>query len=153
MVKKYIVLILFVIVFVSIFLWWQQYQEHKSLMKHLALHQPIEINEIESVHSWVKLREKKEVSKQDVERIVRWFNTFPAESIREKGDFYDNPTHQAGIIIILNSGYEVAIYYVEGMVDVSRTDVKNGMEISYHFLEDAPELDNYFIELFKQRSS
>jgi len=148
--KKFIFVILSVIVLVSVFLWWQQYKEHKAFMQCLALHQPIEINEIDNVQAWGKLGEKKEVSKEDVERIVRWFNAYPAEGIGEIGDFYDNPTHQAGIIIKLNSGYEVDIYYVEGMIDVSRTDVKKGMEISYHFLEDAPELETYFKELIKQ---
>lgn len=47
--------------------------------------------------------------------------------------------------IMLWKSNEVTIYYVMGCIFVSRTDIKDGMEISYKFDDDAPKYEGYTI--------
>lgn len=143
--KKALIWILFTIVLISVFLWWQQYKQDKELMDSLKLHQPIEISEIDTVVVWKSQEEPKEVRKEEVKKIIKGFND--SEPGEEKGDFYDLPTHEAGIIIDLKKGHKIRIYYVKGMIDVIRTDVKPNMEVSYNLKTIEPKLKDYFEKL------
>lgn len=142
--KKITIGIISVVVLGLVFFWWQQYQQDKAFMDSLKLHQPIELTEVTEVYVWKSIEDPKGLIKGEEEKVIKGFND--AEPGKEKGDFYDLPTHEAGIIIKLKSGYEINIYYVEGMIDVTRTDVKPKMKITYR-LNDAPVLNDYFEKL------
>jgi hypothetical protein len=141
--KKRILGISVVIVVIFGFLWWQQYRQDKAFMNSLMLHQSLDIHDVQKIQAWKSNTDPIDIPKDKWKDILGWFNRHPSNMVSEKGDFYDNPTSEAGIIIKLKSGHKVAIYYVKGNIFVSRTDIKDGMEISYKFSEDASKMEGY----------
>lgn len=130
------------------FLWWQQYKQDHEFMNNLLLHKPIALNQIDAIHVWVKCSEIKKVPTKDYLKVVEWFNHYPPNRVAEE----KVPLSDAQFIIDLkypNPNGTIVINYMQ-------TDRKiyvgtNGANApSYMFLDDAPELINFFEELIKQ---
>jgi hypothetical protein len=143
--KKSVLGVCVLLTIVSTFLFFQ-WNRHRII----GFHQIIDINEVTLMKTSVGTYDPLLVSREGANNIVEWFNSYPAAKVKEQADWYNNPTHEAVITITLISKDEVRIYYVEGLIFVSRTDVKDDREVQYVFMEDAPELESYFLELIKR---
>lgn len=139
--KFYIILSIVVILLIAI-LGWQQYEQSKEFMDSLLLHQPIVINQVDAIHLWEKGADIREVTIDDYIKVVEWFNEY--EPNRVSGEKVPQPNAQ--VVVDTKEGPTIIINYVDGKIYVNRTD--GGPDgIEYVFLDDAPKLERFFIEL------
>lgn len=132
--------ILTVVVFLIIAaLWWGQYKQNKELTN---FHQPITINQVEAIHLWEKGTDIKRVPKSEYIKIVEWFNQYDPQKISEQ----KVPLSNAQVVVDTVEGATIIINYIDGRIYVSRNDVGDS-NLQYEFLDDAPELENFFEEL------
>ena len=123
----------------------QYYKQDKNTIDSMKLHQSIKVYDIDTVTAWKSHENQKELKKEQVEKIIKGFND--SEIGEEKGDFYDFPTAEAGVTILLTKGHKINVSYVEGVIYVVRTDVRPSLEVSYHLKTIDPKLEEFFKEL------
>lgn len=138
--KKGILGVSIVIVFSLGFMLWQKTEEKKLLL----LHQPIPLNQVDAIHTWVKGTHIKRVPTEEYMKVVEWFNDYPPERIKEE----KIPLSEAQVVIdLLYPTRTIILNYVDEKIYVG----KSGDNVSpYVFLDDSPELENFFKELIKQ---
>ncbi|HJV46512.1 MAG TPA: hypothetical protein VJ824_12405 [Bacillota bacterium] len=141
--KKIMMGVVAIIILISGFLLWQQYKQDKAFMGSLFIHKPIEISQINSIHLWVKEREIKKSTNEEDFKVVQWFNEYPPERVSEA----KVPKSDAQVIIKLqNPNGTISINYMRN--DKKIYVSKSGpIGPQYVFLDDAPELENFFEEL------
>ena len=131
-----------IVILVIAILGWQQYEQNKEFMDSLLLHQPIEINQVDTIHLWEKGADIKKVPIDEYKKVVEWFNEY--EPNRVSGEKVPPPNAQ--VVVDTKEGATIIINYVDGKIYVNRTDVGAG-GIEYVFLDDAPKLEKFFKEL------
>ena len=97
--------------------------------------------QIEAIHLWVKGTDIVRVPKSEYIKIVEWFNQYDPQKISEE----KVPLSNAQVVIDTVEGATIIINYIDGRIYVSRYD--DGSNSQYEFLDDAPELENFFEEL------
>lgn len=140
--KGKIYISLSIIVLFMAILWWQLYEQDKEFMDSLLLHQPIVINQVDSIHLWEKGADIRKVTTDDYIKVVEWFNEYEPNRVSEE----KVPPPNAQVIVDTKEGATITINYVDRKIYVNRTDVGAG-GIEYVFLDDAPKLENFFKEL------
>jgi hypothetical protein len=127
-----------VVFFIIAAFWWDQYKQNKELTH---FHQPITINQVEAIHLWVKGTDIIRVPKSEYIKIVEWFNQYDPQKISEE----KVPLSNAQVVVDTVEGATIIINYIDGRIYVSRN--YGGSNLQYEFLDDAPELENFFEEL------
>ena len=102
---------------------------------------PKEWIQIEAIHLWVKGTDIIRVPKSEYIKIVEWFNQYDPQKISEE----KVPLSNAQVVVDTVEGATIIINYIDGRIYVSRN--YGGSNLQYEFLDDAPELENFFEEL------
>jgi hypothetical protein len=121
----------------------QDKEQEKKHMENLLIHEPIEINQIDSIRLFVPGEDSKKLSKDEYSKVIEWFNQYEPNRI-SRADAPRSP--QASLLVETKKG-ETIINYKAGKVYVTRSDVSySNIAVRYVFIDHAPKLENFFME-------